>query len=155
MVAMRPDWDEYLIGVAWAVSKRGDCIRRQVGAVLVDTRTKYQLATGYNGTEPGGLSCLEGHCKRCNDPSIPSGSNYDDCIETHAEENVKKQYQKHFSPERLDWSHCSLYLTTKPCVQCLPMLIETNLGKLFWEEPPQSWWAKPTIQYLDLSLPKM
>lgn len=59
----RPDWDAYGLGVAAAVAVRGDCTRRQVGAVILDTRHRLAGA-GYNGSYPGGPSCLEGDCPR-------------------------------------------------------------------------------------------
>ena len=35
-----PGWDDYFLGIARAVSRRGDCTRRQVGAVLVDAKER-------------------------------------------------------------------------------------------------------------------
>lgn len=49
--------------IAEAVSLRGDCTRRQVGAVLLDAHHRI-IGAGYNGTWPGGASCLKGDCPR-------------------------------------------------------------------------------------------
>lgn len=59
----RPSWDEYALAIAAAVSLRGDCTRRKVGAVLLDIDHRIAGA-GYNGAEPGGRSCLGGDCPR-------------------------------------------------------------------------------------------
>lgn len=142
-LSTRPDWDSYFLTIAFAVAGRGDCIRARVGAVLVDNNTKYQLASGYNGSEPGGPSCLAGECPRCLSDA-PSGSSYEGCIETHAEENVISQYIKHYSPEKVNLSHTTIYITRKPCVQCEPLLRWASVGRVVWPEG-----------YLDLSLPKM
>lgn len=63
----RPGWDAWALGVAYAIGPgptgRGDCTRRKVGAVILDRRHRF-VAAGYNGTEPGGKSCLKGECPR-------------------------------------------------------------------------------------------
>lgn len=51
------------MGIARAVSTRGDCTRRRVGALIVDVNHRI-IGSGYNGTEPGGPSCLKGDCPR-------------------------------------------------------------------------------------------
>lgn len=61
--AERPDWDAWAMGIAHAVSKRGDCTRRQVGAVLLDQGHRV-IGCGYNGGPSGGESCLAGECPR-------------------------------------------------------------------------------------------
>lgn len=86
----RPDWDEYFLGIARAVAQRGDCTRRQVGCVLVDTDHRI-IGTGYNGAEPGGPSCLDGECPRGRKSyaEAPLGSGgHGDCIAIHAEANA-------------------------------------------------------------------
>ena len=59
----RPSWDDWGLGLAQAVSARADCTRRKVGAVIVDKDHRV-VSTGYNGSPPGGPSCLAGGCPR-------------------------------------------------------------------------------------------
>lgn len=59
----RPGWDDYGLGIAKAVSARADCTRRKVGAVIFDAEHRI-VSTGYNGSAPGGPSCLVGMCPR-------------------------------------------------------------------------------------------
>ena len=48
----RPDWDEYFMDFAVLTAKRSTCLRRQVGAVIVQDR--HVIATGYNDTASKG-----------------------------------------------------------------------------------------------------
>lgn len=59
----RPSKAEWAMGMALAASTRGECTRRRVGAVIVD-RNGRLAGAGYNGSEPGGPSCLKGECPR-------------------------------------------------------------------------------------------
>lgn len=59
----RPDRDEWhLDGAAW-LARMGDCTRRQVGALIVGPDKRF-WGMGYNGSYPGGPSCLKGDCPR-------------------------------------------------------------------------------------------
>ena len=51
----RPGWDEYFMEMAVLTARRSTCLRRHVGAVIV--QEKHIVATGYNGA-PRGLD----HC---------------------------------------------------------------------------------------------
>jgi dCMP deaminase len=62
-VSERIGWGAYFLGIARSVSARADCTRRKVGAVIVDPDHRV-ISTGYNGTPPGGPSCLAGECPR-------------------------------------------------------------------------------------------
>ncbi len=87
---MRPTWEAWAIEIAQAVSLRGDCTRRQVGAVVFDPSWRV-LSVGYNGVAPGQTGCLAGGCPRALS-NVPPGSSYDTgagaCISTHAELNA-------------------------------------------------------------------
>ncbi|MFH8346755.1 deoxycytidylate deaminase [Streptomyces sp. NPDC018045] len=122
----RPTWDEYFLGIASAVARRGDCVRSRVGAVLV--RPDRRIAsTGYNGSPPGGPSCLDGGCIRCSS-DVPSGAHYEGCIETHAEANCLLY---------ADWSHCqgaTLYITRSPCTGCSKLIRSSGVALVVWPE---------------------
>lgn len=64
----RAGWDEWALGLAHAVGPgptgRADCTRRKVGAVIVEPHRHRVIGLGYNGSEPGGPSCLKGECPR-------------------------------------------------------------------------------------------
>ena len=57
-------WDEYFLDLAKTCATRSNCIRAQVGAVIVGQDKKIK-ATGYNGTPSKVESCAErGECYR-------------------------------------------------------------------------------------------
>lgn len=121
----RPRWDDYYLGIAQAVKVRGECARRQVGAVVV--RQHWIVATGYNGAPPGHLSCLDGACPRAT-VVVGSGADYaaTGCVVIHAEQNAII---------RAGWDRCSgatLYVTDTPCMMCTPLMYAANLNKVVW-----------------------
>lgn len=146
----RPDWDDYFLQIAHAVSHRADCTRRKVGAVIVDQDYRI-VSTGYNGGPAKGPSCLAGECPRgqhyltprldastaaqcacgvrwpCTKASLP-GSSYDtgagSCIALHAEQNaiVYADYSK--------LKHATLYITDWPCDGCLRLIKGVGIAKV-------------------------
>ncbi|HOJ49872.1 MAG TPA: dCMP deaminase family protein [Spirochaetota bacterium] len=84
---MRPSWDNYFLEIAKVVSSRSTCLRKKVGAVIVDPYNKIK-STGYNGTPHGVESCIEkGFCYR-EANNIKSGTMYETCRSIHAEQNA-------------------------------------------------------------------
>lgn len=148
----RPDWDDYAFGIAQAVARRADCTRRRVGAVVLDVRRRVAGA-GYNGSYPGGPSCLEGACPRgrhywdgqlsgsskvcaCGAPwpcpeAVTPGTSYDTgtgaCIATHAELNAVLDVS-----DRNRLVDATLYVTTEPCDACVRQLRNTSLATIKW-----------------------
>jgi dCMP deaminase len=126
-VVERPDWDTYWLGVARAVAARGDCRRRQVGAVLV--KGNRIRSAGYNGAPAGDRGCLAGACPRGlrSAEEVPHGSPYDDCIAVHAEANALL-----YADGRQDTEGATLYVTAKPCDDCRKLVRGAGIRRLVW-----------------------
>jgi deoxycytidylate deaminase len=121
----RPDWDSYYLGIAKAVSARGDCVRAQHGAVVV--KEHKIISTGYNGTPAGDTrSCgSTGQCPRALDGSSQHfKGDYDLCWSTHAESNALL---------RADWNdlqEASIYITGQPCSGCSKLIASSGIIKV-------------------------
>lgn len=113
---LRPDWDTYYLGIARAVSRRADCTRRQVGAIIVNGSRI--VSTGYNGAPSKAPGCLSDNAcprgQRSLDDILP-GSSYDTgpgaCIALHAEQNA-------IIRAGLNCRKSILYVTDEPCDGC-------------------------------------
>lgn len=152
----RPDWDMYFLGITRAVAARADCTRRQVGAVIADQDHRI-ISTGYNGSAPGGPSCLKGECPRgqhfrepcnhgyCNcdkttcrcgnpwpcDQAVQPGSSYDTgpgaCVSTHAEANA-------LLFARASVKGGTLYCTDAPCGGCSRLIQSAGIARVVTRE---------------------
>ncbi|TEB38877.1 hypothetical protein FA13DRAFT_1724823 [Coprinellus micaceus] len=116
---LRPSWDSYFMTLAALASKRSNCMKRRVGAVLV--RDNRVLATGYNGTPRGLVNCNEGGCTHCNG-AFPSISSPIECVCLHAEENALLEAGR----ERIG-HNAVLYCNTCPCLKCTVKIIQTGV----------------------------
>lgn len=133
----RPGWDQYFLGIAQAVSIRGDCTRRQVGCVLV---LEHRIvSTGYNGPPAGRPGCLTaGACPRGAMPveDVPAFSRYDvgpgRCIAVHAEANAL-----------LDAGRAArgatAYITCEPCPDCCKLLEGAGVIRAIYPEGSLEW----------------
>ncbi|MDR3072767.1 MAG: cytidine/deoxycytidylate deaminase family protein [Clostridiales Family XIII bacterium] len=120
----RPSWDEYFISIAKLTSQRSTCLRRQVGAVIV--QDKQIVATGYNGAPKGLSHCDEiGGCLR-EKLKIPSGERHELCRALHAEQNAIIQAAT--SGQSIEGG--TIYITHQPCVICSKMIINAGLRKI-------------------------
>lgn len=124
---MRPDWNDYYLEIAKAVSLRGDCVRAQHGAVVV--KNHKIVSTGYNGTPSGSSnSCgTTGQCPRALDKdAIHSKGDYDLCWATHAEANALL---------RADWNdlqNATIYITGEPCPGCSKLIASAGISQIVW-----------------------
>ncbi len=119
----RPNWDEYWSFVAYAVSLRGSCVRRQVGAVFVD-KDNAILSTGYNGKAADLTNCAD---KPCSGAHAGSGSNLDSCEAVHAEINALMRCKDLASLH-------TVYVTCSPCVHCVTILLNTPAKRIVFTE---------------------
>jgi dCMP deaminase len=132
----RMPWDQYYLNIARAVACRADCTRRQIGAILVNADNRHR-GSGYNGSRPGGPSCLAGECPRgrLSTEEVAPGSSYDTgpgtCHAVHAEQNVILDT----TPQ--DRKGGTIYITDVPCDGCLRMLQASGVYRIVW---PRGQW---------------
>lgn len=122
----RPGWDEYFMSIARDVSRRSNCVRRSVGAIIVKGRSI--VSTGYNGTPMGVRNCFDGGCLRCASP-VPTGQGYDTCICVHAEANAMLLAARHGTAIEGG----SLYSTLRPCFGCLKEAVQAGIKEIVYE----------------------
>jgi len=122
----RPSWDEYFMHITREVAKRSTCLRRQVGAVIV--QDKRILTTGYNGPPRDLAHCDEVGCIR-QQLGVPSGERTELCRGLHAEQNAIIQAALH--GVRIAGS--DIYITLQPCVLCAKMLINAGIQRIVYD----------------------
>ena len=129
----RLDWDSYFLMIAQAVSLRAACIRKQVGAVLIDADRRI-IATGYNGAPSGEDGCLEGKCPRgrlAYEHVPPELGSFDQlgsqgfCVAVHAELNALLYALR-------DTKGSTMYITHQPCPSCRKALRAAGVARVVW-----------------------
>jgi len=121
----------YYLDIADSVSKRGTCLRRNYGAVIVNNDEI--ISTGYNGAPRGRKNCIDlGYCIR-QKMNIPRGERYEFCRSTHGECNAI------ISASRKDMIGGTLYLSGRDaisgeyvknadcCCMCRRMIINAGI----------------------------
>ena len=99
----RRDKINYYLDIADMVSKRGTCLRRNYGAIIV--KNDEIVSTGYVGAPRGRRNCSDlGYCIR-QKMNIPRGERYELCRSVHAEANAI------ISAKRSDMIGATLYLS--------------------------------------------
>jgi dCMP deaminase len=121
----RPNWDEYFMNIAKVVASRSNCMKRKVAAVIV--KDKRVISTGYNGTPRGTRNCNEGGCPRCNNLAR-SGTNLDECLCSHGEENAIVQSAYH----GVSVKDAVIYTTFAPCLMCAKMIINSGIREVIY-----------------------
>ncbi len=120
----RLEWEDYFIEITKLVAKRSDCYSRQVGAIIV--KNNRILATGYNGSPSKMESCSErGYCIR---EDSKQGENLRMCYAIHAEMNCIIQCAK----MGICCEDGTLYVTTKPCSDCMKCIIQSGIRKVVY-----------------------
>lgn len=121
--AERPGWDAYGCFLAYAASLRGSCVRRKVGAVVMDVDNNV-LSTGYNGKGSGLTNCADDPCAGAN--GAP-GTALDACEAIHAETNAIMRVTDRSKIH-------TLYATCSPCVHCVDTLLGTPCKRIVFSE---------------------
>ena len=129
----RPDWDNYFLNIARVVATRSSCLRRQVGAVIVNN--KDIVSTGYNGAPRYQRNCLEvGFCYR-DLHHIPSGTQLERCraVGSHAESNAIALAARngHSTSDSTIYIHGHDFV----CFQCMAQIANANIKRVVLEKP--------------------
>jgi dCMP deaminase len=130
----RRDKTNYYLDIAETVSKRGTCLRRNFGAIIV--KNDEIISTGYTGSPRGRKNCSDlGFCRR-EQLKIPRGTRYELCRSVHAEANCI------ISASRRDMIDSTLYLVgidvktgqlvknANSCSMCKRLIINAGIQKV-------------------------
>lgn len=132
---VRQDKINYYLDLADVVSKRGTCLRRRYGAVIV--KNDEVISTGYVGAPRGRKNCCDlGTCIR-QQLNIPRGERYELCRSVHAEANAI------ISASRDKMLGADLYLSgrevstgeyicnSNSCSMCKRMIINAGIERVY------------------------
>jgi dCMP deaminase len=138
----RIDKDNYYLNIAMESSRRGTCLRRNFGAVIVNN--DQIISTGYTGAPRGVKNCCDlNHCLRA-EKNVPRGTRYELCRSVHAEANAI------IHAARKDMLGGTMYLCgieaddsrivskAMPCSMCRRMIINAGLSRVVIRDDNQS-----------------
>lgn len=114
----RLDRDDYYLQMLRLVAARSTCVRRSVGAIIIDGEGVI-LATGYNGVPRGFDHCNDKPCLGAGDESGDTRR----CMAVHAEVNAILQCG------RLDLAR-TMYVSCAPCFECAKMICNTGIRRI-------------------------
>lgn len=143
---------EYYLNIAADVAKRGTCLRRNFGAVIVkDDRI---VATGYTGAPRGSLNCCDvGTCRR-EELKVPSGERYELCRSVHAEmnaiisssqEELKGATLYLFGWEMKDGEFDHPVTCAEPCLLCKRCIVNSGIAEVISKDFTNP--DEPTIKH--------
>ena len=127
-MAIKP-WTEYFLDLAKTCASRSNCIRAQVGAVIVGEEKKIK-ATGYNGTPSKVESCAErGKCYRI-EHNIESGTKYETCRSIHAEQNaiIQAAQDRCKDATMYIWGHQMI------CIVCKRFIVQSGIKDVYLQK---------------------
>ncbi len=123
---MVKEWNEYFLEIAKTCASRSNCLRAQVGAVIVGEDKKIK-ATGYNGTPSKVISCMEiGKCYRIAN-NIESGTRYETCRSIHAEQNAIIQAGQ----DRCKDGTMYIYGHNFICILCKRFIVQSGIKEVY------------------------
>ena len=108
-------WTDYFLDLAKTCSSRSNCIRAQVGAVIVGQDKKIK-ATGYNGTPSGVESC------------------YETCRSIHAEQNAIIQAGQ----DRSMGASMYIYGHDFICILCKRFIVQAGIKDVYLKKDDES-----------------
>lgn len=149
----RRDKVNYYLDLADVVSRRGTCLRRHYGAVIV--KNDEVIATGYVGAPRGRKNCSD--MNRCirEEMKIPRGERYELCRSVHAEANAI------ISAEREKMIGAALYLSgrevatgeyvknSNSCSMCKKMIINAGIERVYVRDDEENYREIAVQEWVD------
>jgi len=132
---MRPSLSDTLMTIAFTVSERSTCSRRNNGAVIANARGVV-LSTGYNGSLSGMEHCdHECDCMavlgtgKIHESRCPAHPENGCTIAVHAEANAV-----YFAARNgVSTEGAIIYCTTEPCVKCAEAIVQSGIAECFYD----------------------
>lgn len=107
-------WEEYFMTLALVASLKSKDPSTQVGAVIIDNKTRKLVSSGYNGFP-----------RYIDDDQIPQTRPEKYFYVVHAELNAILHAQR-------ELASCSLYATVFPCSECMKAIIQTGVKQVVY-----------------------
>jgi dCMP deaminase len=141
----RRDKHNYYLDIAEVVAKRGSCLRRNFGAVIVNH--DQIISSGYTGAPRGRKNCPDlKECRR-DKFGIPRGERYEFCRSVHAEANAvihtsRKEMlgsvlylagmeaNNSAGEERKEKEEGKYVMNASPCEMCKRLIINSGISKV-------------------------
>lgn len=99
------------------------CSKRQYAAIVLD-ENNYIVGVGYNGGPSGMVHCKDGGCPRQIQQSS-NGTNYDNCIAIHAEQNALLHCDYSSGPKKI-------YVNGPPCFTCAKLIANSTIKSVYY-----------------------
>lgn len=125
----------------FSAAELSTCAKRQYFSVVL-SQDGSVAGVGYNGGPPGMQHCKDGGCPRFQEGSAP-GSNYDNCIAIHAEENALIRS----SPERR--ASGTLYVNGPPCFGCAKKICNSGVHRVVVVDDPSYAAAEQSYDFME------
>ena len=149
----RRDKINYYLDIADAVSKRGTCLRRNYGAIIV--KNDEIISTGYVGAPRGRKNCSDlGVCIR-EKMQIPRGERYEICRSVHAEANAiisaprDKMLGSQLYLVGIDMATKDYVQNANSCSMCKRMIINAGIERVYIRDSKDEYRAIEVQEWID------
>lgn len=102
------------------------CGKKGFFSYIIDSQGRV-AGSGYNGTKPGALNCIDGGCPRFQN-NVPSGTPYDYgdglCLSSHAETNAL------IFGDSTRYPSSTLFVNGIPCIACARNIAGAGIARI-------------------------
>ncbi len=137
--------DKYYMEYAKELSKKANCIKGQVGAIIV--KDNEIVAKGVNSVPNGIEPCTaENSIRKL--LKLNSGERPEICFVVHAEQTALLDALD----KRIDIKGSTVYVTKQPCMICAKMLINAGIKRIVYLKPYPDMYSEKIIKDAKIEL---